>query len=140
LAKDDRSRDLAKIHVAKKQLGLDDGTYRAMLWTIGRVHSAADLDFEGRARVLEHLRQSGFVDYGRRSAPAPDKRRLLSKIEAMMYASGRPLRYAEGMAERMYKVRKLDWCSAEQLRGIVAALEKDRQRRLAKPVPVPETA
>jgi len=50
-----RRTDLAKIHIAKKDLGMDDETYQAMLWTVARVHSAADLDEAGRQAVLSHL-------------------------------------------------------------------------------------
>lgn len=52
---DQRRSALAKIHIAKKDLGMDEETYRAMLWTVARVHSAADLDDEGRQAVLAHL-------------------------------------------------------------------------------------
>jgi phage gp16-like protein len=34
-----RRRELAKIHVAKKQLGLDDGTYREMLHAVAGVRT-----------------------------------------------------------------------------------------------------
>jgi phage gp16-like protein len=61
-----RSMDLAKIHIAAEQLGLrrngDDSAYRDMLWSIGRVRSAADLDAGGRQAVLTHLRRCGFID------------------------------------------------------------------------------
>lgn len=55
-----RKIDLAKIHIGKNQLGMDEETYRSMLWTIGRVHSSADLDFAGRMAVLQHLKARGF--------------------------------------------------------------------------------
>jgi len=61
-----RSMELAKIHIAAEQLGLrragDDSAYRDMLWSIGRVRSAKDLDAGGREAVLRHLRRCGFVD------------------------------------------------------------------------------
>lgn len=61
-----RSIELAKIHIAAQQLGLrdgfDDSAYRDMLWSVGRVRSAKDLDASGRERVLKHLRAVGFVD------------------------------------------------------------------------------
>lgn len=57
---DIRSRELAQIHIAKKDLGLDDETYRAMLWTVARVESAADLDFHARKRVLQHMKARGW--------------------------------------------------------------------------------
>jgi phage gp16-like protein len=61
-----RAVELAKIHIAAEQLGLlssiDDTAYRAMLWAVGRVHSAKDLDAAGRSAVLKHLRGCGFKD------------------------------------------------------------------------------
>lgn len=57
-----RKKELAKIHVAKKQLALDDEDYRAMLLRIGGRDSAGDLDQAGRTKVLEHLKSIGFDD------------------------------------------------------------------------------
>lgn len=60
-----RAKQLALIHVAAKELGLrsasDDSAYRQMLWSIGRVRSAKDLDEAGREAVLKHLRACGWV-------------------------------------------------------------------------------
>lgn len=57
---DQRRSDLAKIHLAKKELGMSDEDYRAMLWTQGRVRSSADLDHAGRQRVLAHFKACGW--------------------------------------------------------------------------------
>lgn len=57
-----RNIELAKIHIAAQQLGMDDDTYRDMLWSVGRVRSAKDLDLAGRQAVLSHLVGCGFVD------------------------------------------------------------------------------
>lgn len=59
--KDQRTKDLAKIHVAKTVLGLSDDDYRAMLQAVAGVRSARDLDAAGIARVQQHLRRAGFV-------------------------------------------------------------------------------
>jgi phage gp16-like protein len=67
MVRDDRSqpenarrRELAMIHIAKDQLGMADEAYRAVLWTIARVDSAADLDWAGRKQLLDHLKKCGF--------------------------------------------------------------------------------
>jgi len=60
--KPERSNDLAKIHIAKAQLHLEDDTYRDMLWSVARVRSAKDLDGGGREAVLRHLRSCGWKD------------------------------------------------------------------------------
>lgn len=61
-----RNAELAQIHIARAQLGIDDETYRAILWAVARVRSAKDLDWTGRKAVLEHFRAKGWK-------PAPPK-------------------------------------------------------------------
>lgn len=139
---DTRNRELATIHVAKKQLGLDDGTYRDMLFTIARVRSAADLDHAGRQAVIEHLRKRGFTkpvnrpeparDHGRKPAVPADRQPLVNKLEALLADAARPWNYVRSMAKRMFKVDQLEWATADQLRSLVAALEYDRRRRAGR--------
>lgn len=137
---DAKRRELAMIHIAKKQLRMDDETYRTMLFTIARVRSAADLDFTGRKRVLEHLKSRGFTSRPGKT-PRPDRPKnmndadrgpSLKKIEAMLAEAGRPWAYADGMAKRMFHVEKVAWCNVDQLHSIVAALVYDQQRRSRK--------
>lgn len=66
-APDLRKRELATIHIARQQLGMDEATYRDMLWAVARVRSAADLDWAGRKRVIDHLAGSGARIGGKRS-------------------------------------------------------------------------
>lgn len=66
-----RARDLSQIHIAKAQLGLDDDTYRDMLYTVTRKRSAAELDAHERAQVLRHLESKGWRP---RSKKAPTER------------------------------------------------------------------
>lgn len=51
---------LALIHLAKKQLGMDEDAYRQMLRSVAGASSAAELDSDGLDRVMEHLRSCGF--------------------------------------------------------------------------------
>jgi len=119
-----RKRELAQIHVAKTQLCLDDETYRAMLWTVARVKSAADLDWTGRKQVLDHLKAKGW----KKTNPKPDvakaKAPLVSKIYALLADMKLPNSYAEGIAKKMYRRQKLQWCTTTELRAIVVALVK----------------
>ena len=55
-----RQTNLAKIHIAKKQLGMSDDAYRAMLKDVAKVESAKDLDFHGQYAVLQRLKELGF--------------------------------------------------------------------------------
>ncbi|MGZ2500408.1 regulatory protein GemA [Rhizobium leguminosarum] len=53
---------IAAIHVAKKQLGLDDDTYRAKLERITGKRSAKDMSEAERATVLSVFRNEGFLE------------------------------------------------------------------------------
>lgn len=55
-----RQNMLAKIHIAKKQLQMEDDAYRALLQSVAGVSSAAKLDFHGLNAVLNRLQALGF--------------------------------------------------------------------------------
>lgn len=139
LAPDHRRRELAQIHIAKKQLALDDDTYRAMLWTVARAHSSGDLDFAGRSRVLEHLKRCGFAplqpkggnaEWGWIDRAADDKRRMLRKIVALLRAATPPRgrAYADAMCGKMFHAARLEFCAPDQLHKLIAALVFDARR------------
>lgn len=65
-----RNAELAQIHIAKTQLGLDDETYRAVLWTVARVQSSKDLDWTGRKKLLEHFKARGWKPAAPKKAKA----------------------------------------------------------------------
>ncbi len=139
---DTRRRELAQIHIAKAQLALDEDTYRAMLWTVGRVHSAADLDYAGRRAVLEHLKARGFTtqrpkaprtkDWGWVNNAAPDRQAMLRKIAVMLNAEEREKAYVDAIAKHMFGCDLVEFCRPDQLHRIVSALVFDARRRAAK--------
>jgi len=143
---DDRRRELAQIHIAKKDLGIDDDTHRLMLRTIARVESAADLNAEGRRQVIAHLKARGFkprpgAKVQRNTASsawdwvnnaAPDRQATLRKIAVMLKDAEREKAYADGIAKNMFRIERVEFCAPDQLRRIVAALEYDRRRRAEK--------
>lgn len=57
-----RKKELAKIHVAKKALGLDDDTYRTVLIRVTGRESAGDLNQFQRTKLLEEMKALGFKD------------------------------------------------------------------------------
>lgn len=131
---DRRRRLLATVHVAKKELGLDDDTYRDVLGGFG-VSSAAELPEAGLAALIGHFEEKGFVVRSKRGAGRPksmagaqSRARLLQKIEALLTVGGKSWAYADGMARRMYRVDKVQWLLPEQLIGVVTALTKQGVR------------
>lgn len=120
---------LAKIHMAAKDLGLDDDTYRGLLEQVTGHRSCRDCSYRELVAVVATLRKKGWDDgYGQKPRVAPEKQRLVDKIGALLAEAKRPWSYAQGIAQRMWKREKLEWCTAEELRGIVAALIQDAKR------------
>ena len=125
-----RRSDLAKIHIAKKAFGMPDETYRGLLRRLTGKTSAAELTAAERRRVIRRFQELGWRPVRRTTEPsgAPAQRR---KIAALLEERGRPDAYGEAIAQHMYR-RPLAHCSPAQLRGVIAALVKDRQRAEAR--------
>ncbi len=130
---------LAKIHIAKKDLGMDQATYRSTLQAVLGVDSAKEATDKQLAVLITHLRKSGWNDAPPKRENIPPQARgdctaLMSKIEAQLADAARPWSYAVALAKRLCKIDRLEWCDAEDLRKIIAALYYDAKRR-AKGVP-----
>ena len=129
-----RNLQLSKIHIAKKDLGLDDETYRALLVRVASVRSAKDLNPRQTDAVLAEFARLGWeptqVKKQGRKAPtaAPDRAKLVGKIEAFLAEAKRSWAYADGMALRMFKVDRVEWLDPAQLQKMVAALTYDARR------------
>lgn len=67
-----RDREIKLIHVARRDLGLDDATYRAVLREVAGVKSSTELDSRGRHKLLEHFKQKGFTVKSKAKATKPN--------------------------------------------------------------------
>ena len=121
-----RLRDLALIHLAKQQLGLDDDIYRALLENVAGVRSARDLDAAGRAAVLARLREHGFRPLAgtaaRRGTP---QARYIRWLWSRLVSAGRLPRDAQIGAwlkahTRRWHPRGVGWARPESLPRDVA--------------------
>lgn len=141
-----RKRDLAKIHIAKKELGLDDEIYRDILEQIAGVRSSALLDEEGRISVIKRFKELGFKpavnnNRGYRSvhksarksgmhmSTSADRTPLLSKIGAILADRKLSWAYADGMAKKMFGVDRVRWLHPDQLSKVAVALIYHQKRR-----------
>ena len=128
MSRDLRRRELAAIHIRKKERGLDDDAYRAMLRDVAGVDSARDLDAHGRQAVLQRLSE--------RPPRKPWAKRNTDPMVRKVYArlGDRPASYAVGIMRRMFGVEApdaIEWATGEQLHKVIAALEYDRRRKAA---------
>jgi len=128
-----RNKMLARIHCLKRDLGMSDEDYRAMLINSFGVDSAGKLSkmlLRDLVRSLERgARKKARKTYpGRPRNMETDRGRQLGKIEALLAEAGRPWAYADGIAKAMHQVERVQWCDAQQLRGVITALTKDARR------------
>jgi phage gp16-like protein len=72
---------LAKLHIAKKQLGLDDDTWRDLLERETGKRSSKDMSDGERGRVLDVLKNQGF-----KSVSTGSRKRLDGKYAPMLQA------------------------------------------------------
>lgn len=77
-AKDNRKAALARIHIAKEQLGLDDAFYRQMLENLTGKRSCSDMVLAELYQVIRHLENVGFKQHRGRPVSARRHRRHYS--------------------------------------------------------------
>ena len=73
---------IAKIKIAQKELGLDDGTYRAVLERVTGKRSCTECSIPELERVVEDLRQHGFQP--KKTAGQRPNRRSLIKASSLI--------------------------------------------------------
>ena len=132
-----RDPQLARIHMGKKALGLDEETYRSLLRRVGGQDSSAKMTPAQRNAVIKEMVRLGFKEQDRKErrkhypgAPANiDQVPMLKKVEALLADAGRPWSYAHAMADRMFNVTRIEWLRHDQLHKLVAALQVDAHRK-----------
>ena len=139
LARDHRNGDLGKIHIAKKQLGMSDEEYRAILQNHGGANSSKDLDHAGRKRVLDYFVFLGFKPKASsktkrpaRPTPSADALPLVRRIRAQLISLDRkPDEYADGITKQMLGDQApafYEWCNPRDLDRISQALTYQQNR------------
>lgn len=130
-----RVRDLARIHALKRELRLDDDTYRDVLWAVCRVESSASLDDFGRGQLIAHLvsKLPARKTYpGRPANTDAQHQHDLKKIEALLTDAGKPWAYALAILKQQTGGRKtrLEFSSPAERQGVIAALHRAALKRL----------
>lgn len=125
---------LAKIHIAKAQLGLSDDEYRAILARTAGVRSAKALTDRNVGAVLHEFKRLGWQPKApKRTGRKPNtftREEMLHKIEAQLSELGASWSYAEAIARRQTGIAKLDWLKTEkQFKGVIAALHVEQEKR-----------
>lgn len=138
-----RQRLIRLIHVAKRDLALDDDTYRDILQAVGKKASSADLSVPELETVLEHLKRSGFKIRSKpKTSQAIPSRPLAQdaesqKIRALwlflhqLGAVKNPSEAALGAyTKRVIGVDALQWLTQPQAARLIESLKKWAMRFL----------
>lgn len=132
-----RNAEIAQIHIAKSQLGLDDDTYRDVLWTVARVRSAKDLDWTGRKALLDHFKAKGWKPKPPKQAKAstpvhPGQDALVKSLWNELHEVGKvrdPSDAALGAwLKRNHWPERPEWLDYKQINQAIEGLKKWLER------------
>lgn len=124
-----RNQQLARIHIAQRELGVEDVPYRDLVERVAGVRSSGKADTAGRNAVIAELGRvrlkrervataksavvGASVGASARAAAAP--------LQAVLEASGRTWEEAARLARRQFHTR-LEWLRPDQLAWLASAL------------------
>lgn len=137
LATDQRNGIIAKIHVAKKQLAIEEDSYRALLQRVTGLESLKAMDEHALETVLKELQRLGFKPKGGKRAGTRKMAdtEQAGKIRALwldLYHLGEINDASEEnlarFVERMTKCRALQWLDSAQADAAIKALRGWLQR------------
>ncbi|MDB5432401.1 MAG: regulatory protein GemA [Caulobacter sp.] len=127
-----RRQALAKVHIAKKDLGLDDDTYRAMLTRITGHASASECTAGQLGKVLDEMKAKGWnaakpgsgIKAHAASHPSAKKARAmwisLHQLGVVREAGEKAL---EAFARRQLQVQRLQWADQGLTYKLIEALK-----------------
>lgn len=126
------------IQIGRRQLGLDDDTYRAMLKRLTGKTSSKDLDWSARKKVIDHMKAAGALAAKKRDRTPKVMPPLMAKVEALLADLGLPWSYADAIAanitggKKPVSIKRVEWVPEWVLRGIIADLERLQAPKLVK--------
>ena len=95
---------LAKIHIAKKELGLEDETYREALNSMFKVQSSKDLNDRQAVILINHFKSLGWVQTSKQYAVGSKQQKKYADSPRDPYdASGAIKRKIEAMWHDLYR-------------------------------------
>ncbi len=132
-------KQLALLHIAKSQLGLDEGAYRQLLRSAGGVESARDLDAGGFALVMYHFEAMGFRStaakrtYGvRPGMPSPRQVAYIRRLWSGWSDAGDDETALNRWLEHHFHVSALRFIDDARAQKAIAALRAMTIRKAAK--------
>lgn len=128
------------VQVARKALGLDEDTYRAILREHGGTDSASTLDYRGFASVMDRFRELGFVSDLHKASFSPNNRigmataAQLALIRDLWSANtdGADEAALDHWLEGHFRISSLRFVSDAKAKKVIAALKAWAARKQAR--------
>lgn len=144
MPKAERHKLIAQIHIARKQLGMDEDTYRQSLQGVAGSASCSAMSVPQLRKVLDSFKQRGFKNRrGRTHSPSsrhlpPDQKTQQDKLRALWIDAHKAGLITDGTetalchwAGRMTKknhdgvpVESIDWLSGSELNDLIKSLRR----------------
>jgi len=136
-----RKADLAAIHIAAAQLGMDDDEYRDLLSTLCQVRSSGQLDRAGRKRFIDHLakclrergvKPGGSLGYNpqKLSAAARKVWSLWMALADVGIVRSRSSGALNRYIKRQTGVDRLEWLNSHQTGLVIESLKRWHERHV----------
>ncbi len=138
MSHDSRRTLIAKIHIAKKDLCLDDATYRDVLVRVTGKDSCKKMSLAELKKVVMDMKRLGFApkqtdrakqEYGRKPTTTPERQPMLDKIEAILADKGLHWSYAHALAQKMFGKTLITWLTADEMYKVVQVLAVYQERQ-----------
>lgn len=132
-----RAKLIKTIQVGRRELHMDEPTYRAMLTSVGKGDSLKDMSVSNMINVLEHMRRSGFQvrsKAGDRSQAGGSFARKARALWLFLHALGAVRdpseRALNAYVKRIAKVEDLRWVRHHNEEAVIETLKKWAMRYL----------
>jgi phage gp16-like protein len=125
-----RGRKIAQIHIAKKDLAMDEATYRAVLVRVTGERSLTALSYASLVNVVEEMCRLGFTPSGTRPmARHPHVRKVYAMWTSMAPLVDDSSHAALGaFVKRQVGVDSPEWLDGVQANKVIEGLKAWKQR------------
>lgn len=126
---------LAKVHIAKKDLVLDEDDYRQILLDEAGVASAGDADTKGLEAILRRFEGLGWKAVAKRGTAARAQSPMAKKARALWISlwhlgdvRNRSEKALESFAQRQLKCERMAWANQREAAKLIEALKAMAER------------
>ncbi|ACA32315.1 protein of unknown function DUF1018 [Histophilus somni 2336] len=130
-----RKNLIAKVHIGKSQLKMDEETYRTFLMNAVNKTSCKAMSNTELNQVLDLMAQRGAKVWsnfwGNRPSPAKAKKPYLAKITALLAKHNLTPQYADAIGKKAFGIEFIDWLAVWQLKKVIQMLSVyDNKKKL----------